>query len=121
VGSYQTALQPVINGAQPETPSCTEDGCRENVCLTLHPLNQLQRDSEQYDDDLSIGILAQLYEPLFVLPGGSQPCQYVTFRETIKISTTGYPQQRVFDLLYSEIPMQSGNGLNCTRRNRPHR
>jgi len=79
LGSYQTALQPVINGAQPRNTFLYGKTGVGKTSVSRYILNQLQRDSEQYDD-VSLSVFWLNCTNLFVLPGGSQPCQYVTFR-----------------------------------------
>jgi len=102
LGSYQTALQPVINGAQPRNTFLYGKTGVGKTSVSRYILNQLQRDSEQYDD-VSLSVfwlnctnLSSSYQVAVNLVN--------TLRsEDDQISTTGYPQQRVFDLLYSEI------------------
>lgn len=108
--SYQTALQPVINGAQPRNIFLYGKTGVGKTAVSRYILDQLQYDSEQYDD-VSLSVfwlnctnLSSSYQVAVNLVN--------TLRsDDDQISTTGYPQQRVFDLLYSELDAIGGTVL----------
>ncbi|MCD2201054.1 AAA family ATPase [Halobacterium sp. KA-4] len=50
LSSYQTALQPVINGAQPRNIFLYGKTGVGKTAVSRYILEQLQRDSDQYDD-----------------------------------------------------------------------
>ena len=108
--SYQTALQPVINGAQPRNVFLYGKTGVGKTAVSRYILEQLQRDSDQYDD-VSLSVfwlnctnLSSSYQVAVNLVNTLRPADD-------QISTTGYPQQRVFDLLYSELDAIGGTVL----------
>lgn len=108
--SYQTALQPVINGAQPRNVFLYGKTGVGKTAVSRYILDQLQRDSDQYDD-VSLSVfwlnctnLSSSYQVAVNLVNTLRPADD-------QISTTGYPQQRVFDLLYSELDAIGGTVL----------
>ena len=107
---YKTALQPVVNGAQPRNVFLYGKTGVGKTAVSRYLLDQLQRDTAQYDDvDLSV----------FWLNCTNLSSSYqvaVNLVNTIRndndqISTTGYPQQRVFDILYEELDAVGGTVL----------
>jgi len=108
--TYQTALQPVINGAQPRNIFLYGKTGVGKTAVSRYLLEQLQRDSTQYDDvDLSVvwlncTNLSSSYQVAVNLVNELRPADD-------QISTTGYPQQRVFDLLYEELDAVGGTVL----------
>ncbi|UHH26559.1 orc1/cdc6 family replication initiation protein [Halobacterium noricense] len=110
LSSYQTALQPVINGAQPRNIFLYGKTGVGKTAVSRYILEQLQYDSNQYDD-VSLSVfwlnctnLSSSYQVAVNLVNTLRP-------DDDQISTTGYPQQRVFDLLYSELDAIGGTVL----------
>jgi cell division control protein 6 len=110
LSSYQTALQPVINGAQPRNIFLYGKTGVGKTAVSRYILEQLQYDSNQYDD-VSLSVfwlnctnLSSSYQVAVNLVNALRP-------DDDQISTTGYPQQRVFDLLYSELDAIGGTVL----------
>lgn len=98
---YQRALQPVINSSPPKNIFLYGKTGVGKTVATNYLLDHLQEDAEQYDVDLTII---------------KQPCNNITssyqvavnlvnqFRPSDnQISSTGYPQQDVFHILYDEL------------------
>jgi len=109
LSAYKTALQPVVNGAQPRNIFLYgKTGGKTAVSRYL--LNQLKQDTKQYDDvDLSVywlncTNLSSSYQVAVNLVNTIRPIED-------RISTTGYPQQRVFDILYEELDAIGGTIL----------
>ncbi|WP_331713973.1 orc1/cdc6 family replication initiation protein [Halobacterium sp. CBA1126] len=110
LSAYQTALQPVINGAQPRNIFLYGKTGVGKTAVSRYILEQLQHDSDQYDD-VSLSVfwlnctnLSSSYQVAVNLVNTLRP-------DDNQISTTGYPQQRVFDLLYSELDAIGGTVL----------
>ncbi|WP_096390946.1 orc1/cdc6 family replication initiation protein [Halopenitus persicus] len=108
--TYKTALQPIVNGAQPRNVFLYGKTGVGKTLVSQYLLDRLERDTAAYDDvDLSVvwlncTNLASSYQVAVSLVN--------TFREpAAHISTTGYPQQRVFDLLYEELEAIGGTVL----------
>ncbi|ELZ36203.1 cell division control protein 6 [Halorubrum saccharovorum DSM 1137] len=108
--AYKTALQPVINGAQPRNIFLYGKTGVGKTAVSRYLLKQLQRDTAAYDDvDLSIfwlncTNLSSSYQVAVNLVNTLRP-------DDGRISTTGYPQQRVFDILYEELDRVGGTVL----------
>ncbi|SDZ98085.1 ORC complex protein Cdc6/Orc1 [Haloplanus vescus] len=110
LNAYKTALQPVINGAQPRNIFLYGKTGVGKTAVSRYLLKQLQQDSSQYDD-VSLSV--------FWLNCTNLSSSYqvaVNLVNTLRspddqISTTGYPQQRVFDLLYDELDTVGGTVL----------
>ncbi|WP_128224387.1 orc1/cdc6 family replication initiation protein [Halobacteriaceae archaeon SHR40] len=107
---YRKALQPVVNGAQPRNIFLYGKTGVGKTAVSRFLLDRLKRDTEQYDDiDLSVywlncTNLSSSYQVAVNLVN--------TIRHPDKqISTTGYPQQRVFDMLYDELDAIGGTIL----------
>lgn len=108
--NYKTALQPVVNGAQPRNVFLYGKTGVGKTAVSRFLLDQLKRDTERYDDiNLSV----------YWLNCTNLSSSYqvaVNLVNTIRgpddqISTTGYPQQRVFDILYDELDTIGGTVL----------
>ncbi|MFC6614947.1 orc1/cdc6 family replication initiation protein [Halopenitus salinus] len=108
--AYKTALQPVVNGAQPRNVFLYGKTGVGKTAVSRYLLDELQQDTMRYDDvDLSV----------FWLNCTNLSSSYqvaVNLVNTLRsvddqISTTGYPQQRVFDLLYEELDTVGGTVL----------
>ena len=110
LSAYETALQPVVNGAQPRNVFLYGKTGVGKTAVSRYLLDQLQRDTEQYDDvDLAVvwlncTNLSSSYQVAVNLVNTLRPADE-------QISTTGYPQQRVFDLLYEELDAMGGTVL----------
>jgi len=100
--AYKTALQPVVNGAQPRNIFLYGKTGVGKTVATRYLLDHLQRDVAEYDDvDLSIvwlncNNLTSSYQVAANLVNELRG-------PNEQISTTGYPQQTIFDMLYSEL------------------
>lgn len=110
IESYKTALQPVVNGAQPRNVFLYGKTGVGKTAVTRFLLDQLTHDVAQYDDiDLSVfwvncTNLSSSYQVAVALVN--------TLRSSDQqISTTGYPQQRIFDILYEELNAIGGTIL----------
>lgn len=108
--AYKTALQPVINGAQPRNIFLYGKTGVGKTAVSRYLLKQLQEDSVKYDD-ISLSVfwlnctnLSSSYQVAVNLVNTLRPADD-------QISTTGYPQQRVFDLLYEELNSIGGTVL----------
>ena len=108
--TYKTALQPVVNGAQPRNIFLYGKTGVGKTAVSRYLLDRLQRDTAAYDDvDLSVfwlncTNLSSSYQVAVNLVN--------TLRsDDDRISTTGYPQQRVFDILYEELDRAGGTVL----------
>jgi len=110
IETYKTALQPVVNGAQPRNIFLYGKTGVGKTAVTRFLLNELQRDTAQYDD-------VDLYVFWVNCTNLSSSYQVaVTLVNTLRspnqqISTTGYPQQRIFDILYEELNTIGGTIL----------
>lgn len=99
---YKTALQPVINGEQPNNIFLYGKTGVGKTAGTRYLLDHLIEDAAQYDDiELTVKILN--------CDGLSSSYQIATrlvnkFRdESNQISTTGYPRATVYDMLWKEL------------------
>src|SRR6056297_74607 len=110
ISTYMAALQPIVNGAQPRNIFLYGKTGVGKTAVSRYLLQQLQRDTEQYDDvELSVcwlncTILSSSYQVAVNLVNQLRPPDE-------RISTTGYPQQRVFDILYTELDRIGGTIL----------
>ncbi|MBV0924480.1 orc1/cdc6 family replication initiation protein [Halomicroarcula limicola] len=108
--AYENALQPVINGAQPRNIFLYGKAGVGKTAVTRFLLSHLKQDVEAYDDvDLSVYWLnctnfSSSYQVAANLVNLLRPASQ-------QISTTGYPQQTVFDMLYSELESIGGTVL----------
>jgi len=108
--AYETALQPVVNGAQPRNLFLYGKAGVGKTAVTRYLLRHLERDTERYDDvNLSVywlncTNLSSSYQVAVQLVNLLRP-------STRQISTTGHPQQHVFDLLYEELEPIGGTVL----------
>ncbi len=108
--AYETALQPVVNGAQPRNIFLYGKTGVGKTAVSRYLLNQLKQDTEQFEDvDLSViwlncTNLSSSYQVAINLVNQTR-------EPDNRISTTGYPQQRVFDLLYDELEAIGGTIL----------
>lgn len=107
---YKTALQPVINGEQPNNIFLYGKTGVGKTAGTRYLLNHLREDAMEYDDiSLTIKILN--------CDGLSSSYQVATrlvniFRgENNQISTTGYPRSTVYDKLWEELDRCAGTIL----------
>jgi len=104
---YKTALQPVINGEQPNNIFLYGKTGVGKTAGTRFLLDHLVDDAEQYDDlDLTVKMLN--------CDGLSTSYQIAThlinkFRdEANQISTTGYPRSTVYEMLWDELDRYGG-------------
>ena len=108
--TYQTTLQPVINGEQPNNVFLYGKTGVGKTAATRYLLDHLQSDAAEYDDiDLSVVMLN--------CDGLTSSYQIATrlvneFRDdTDQISTTGYPRAAVYDMLWNELDTNGGTIL----------
>ncbi|QIO23415.1 orc1/cdc6 family replication initiation protein [Haloarcula sp. JP-L23] len=110
LAAYENALQPVINGAQPRNIFLYGKAGVGKTAVTRFLLSHLKQDVAEYDDvDLSVYWLnctnfSSSYQVAANLVNLLRPANQ-------QISTTGYPQQAVFDMLYEELEDVGGTVL----------
>lgn len=108
--AYKTALQPVVNGAQPRNIFLYGKTGVGKTAVSRYLLERLRQDTAQFDDvNLSVywlncTNLSSSYQVAVNLVNTIRPPEE-------RISTTGYPQQRVFDILYKELEAIGGTIL----------
>jgi len=108
--TYQAALQPVINGEQPNNIFLYGKTGVGKTAATKNLLNHLREDAKRYDDiDLTVVFLN--------CDGLTSSYQIATrlvnrFRsESDQISTTGYPLGSVYEMLWEELDECGGSVL----------
>ncbi|WP_254278914.1 orc1/cdc6 family replication initiation protein [Haloarcula marina] len=110
LAAYENALQPVINGAQPRNIFLYGKAGVGKTAVTRFLLSHLKQDVAAYDDvNLSVFWLnctnfSSSYQVAANLVNLLRPANQ-------QISTTGYPQQTVFDMLYDELEDVGGTVL----------
>lgn len=104
---YRAALQPVINGEQPNNIFLYGKTGVGKTAGTRYLIDHLEEDAAKYEDiDLTVKMLN--------CDGLSSSYQIATrlvneFRdETSQISTTGYPRATVYDMLWTELDSCGG-------------
>ena len=106
---FQSALQPVINGAPPKNIFLYGKTGVGKTVATNYLLDHLQQDAKQYDIELSI-----IKQPCNNLSSSYQVAVNLVnqLREPEnRVSSTGYPQQDVFNMLYEELDNLGGTVL----------
>lgn len=110
IEEYMDALQPVIDGWEPNNIFLYGNTGVGKTAVTDYLLDQLQEDAAEYDDvDLSIlslncKTLNSSYQVAVELVNELRPSGG-------EISSTGYPQQTVFKKLYQELEAIGGTVL----------
>jgi len=110
IEEYMDALQPVIDGWEPNNIFLYGNTGVGKTAVTYYLLDQLQDDVAEYDDvDLSIlslncKTLNSSYQVAVELVNELRPSGG-------EISSTGYPQQTVFKKLYQELEAIGGTVL----------
>ena len=110
IDTYMAALQPVINGAQPRNLFLYGKAGVGKTAVTRYLLSHLERDVDAYDDVeltvvwLNCNNLSSSYQVAANLVNELRP-------PNKQISTTGYPRQTVFDMLYTELETVGGTVL----------
>ena len=110
IEEYMDALQPVVDGWEPNNVFLYGNTGVGKTAVTDYLLDRLQEDVAEYDDvDLSVislncKTLNSSYQVAVELVNQLRP----TGRE---ISSTGYPQQTVFNKLYLELEALGGTVL----------
>lgn len=107
---YQAALQPVINGEQPNNIFLYGKTGVGKTAATRYLLSHLEEDASQYDDlDLHL---------LFLNCDGLTSSYQVATRlvnefrdEREQISSTGYPRATVYEMLWKELDEIGGTNL----------
>jgi cell division control protein 6 len=100
--TYQSALQPVINGEQPNNVFLYGKTGVGKTAATRYLLSHLREDAAQYDD-------IQLSLVFLNCDGLSSSYQVATHLvnelrdESNQISTTGYPLAAVYEMLWDEL------------------
>lgn len=110
IQKYQTALQPVINGEQPNNIFLYGKTGVGKTAATRYLLSHLEEDASRYDDiDLHV---------LFLNCDGLTSSYQIATRlvnelrdETNQISTTGYPRATVYEMLWNELDELGGTNL----------
>lgn len=110
IQKYQAALQPVINGEQPNNIFLYGKTGVGKTAATRYLLSHLEEDASQYDDlDLHLSFLD--------CDGLTSSYQVATrlvneFRdEREQISSTGYPRATVYEMLWKELDGIGGTNL----------
>lgn len=110
IEEYMNALQPVINGWEPNNVFLYGNTGVGKTAVTEYLLDRLQRDVGEYDDvNLSVisvncKMLSSSYQVAVELVNTIRPTG-------AEISSTGYPQQTVFKKLYEELDAIGGTVL----------
>ena len=110
IAEYMDALQPVVDGWEPNNIFLYGNTGVGKTAVTEYLLDQLEQDIEEYDDvDLSIisvncKTLTSSYQVAVQLVNNLRPTGG-------EISSTGYPQQTVFNKLYDELEAIGGTIL----------
>lgn len=110
IDAYMDALQPVIDGWEPNNIFLYGNTGVGKTAVTEYLLERLREDAREYDDiDLSVLTLnckplSSSYQVAVELVNELRP-------DGGEISTTGYPQQTVFNKLYEEIDAVGGTVL----------
>src|SRR6056297_286771 len=110
IEEYMDALQPVIDGWEPNNIFLYGNTGVGKTAVTDFLLDQLQSDIEQYDDinftviTLNCKTLTSSYQVAVALVNKLRP-------HGGEISTTGYPQQAVFEKLFRELDKIGGTIL----------
>ncbi|MFC6838411.1 Cdc6/Cdc18 family protein [Halomarina ordinaria] len=106
---FQNALQPVINGAPPKNIFLYGKTGVGKTVATNYLLNHLQQDAQSYDIDLNV-----IKQPCNNISSSYQVAVNLLNQlrgPTESVSTTGYPQQDVFNMLYRELDELGGTVL----------
>ncbi|MFB6244460.1 MAG: orc1/cdc6 family replication initiation protein [Halobaculum sp.] len=110
IDTYQSALQPVINGEQPNNIFLYGKTGVGKTASTQYLLSHLREDATRYDDlDLAVQTLncdglSSSYQVATQLVNGFRD-------EADQISTTGYPRSTVYEMLWDEIDARGGTVL----------
>ena len=110
IDTYQSALQPVINGEQPNNIFLYGKTGVGKTASTQYLLSHLREDATRYDDlnlavqTLNCDGLSASYQVATQLVNGFRD-------EADQISTTGYPRSTVYEMLWDEIDARGGTVL----------
>ncbi len=110
IDEYRDALQPVIDGWEPNNVFLYGNTGVGKTAVTDYLLTQLQADAENYDDvdltviSLNCKSLTSSYQVAVELVNKLRP-------HGGEISSTGYPQQTVFEKLFRELDKIGGTIL----------
>ncbi len=110
IDTYQSALQPVINGEQPNNIFLYGKTGVGKTASTQYLLSHLREDATRYDDlnlavqTLNCDGLSSSYQVATQLVNGFRD-------EADQISTTGYPRSTVYEMLWDEIDARGGTVL----------
>ncbi len=108
--AYQTALQPVINGEQPNNIFLYGKTGVGKTAATRYLLTHLEEDVKQYDD-INFNLV------LLNCDGLTSSYQIATRLvnelrdDTNQISTTGYPRSSVYEMLWDDLDELGGTVL----------
>jgi len=101
---YKAALQPVINNAQPRNIFLYGKTGVGKTVVTRYILNRLEEDSQEYDDmDLSIVWVNCMNLNTSYQLAVKLVNRFKQLNDKVRISPTGYPEHRVFEILYDEM------------------
>lgn len=110
IQTYRAALQPVINGEQPNNIFIYGKTGVGKTAATRYLLSHLKEDAAEYDDlDLTI-----LFLNCDGLNSSYQVATHLVNQlrsERNQISTTGYPLAAVYDMLWADLDTMSGTTL----------
>jgi len=110
IDEYMDALQPVIDGWEPNNIFLYGNTGVGKTAVTEYLLNQLETDVQAYDDisltiiTLNCKTLTSSYQVAVALVNKLRP-------HGGEISSTGYPQQTVFEKLFNELDSIGGTIL----------
>ncbi len=108
--AYQTALQPVVNGEQPNNIFLYGKTGVGKTAATKYLLSHLEKDVKQYED-IDFDLV------FFNCDGLTSSYQIATRLvnelrdDTNQISTTGYPRSSVYEMLWEELDDVGGTIL----------
>ncbi|EJN57344.1 orc1/cdc6 family replication initiation protein [Halogranum rubrum] len=109
IQQYHTALQPVINGEQPNNIFLYGKTGVGKTAVTNYLLNQLRQDASQFDVDLSVVSLNceglnSSYQIAINLVNRLRPPE-------AQISKTGHPQYEIYEFLWNNLDEIGGTVL----------
>ena len=109
ISKYHAALQPVINGEQPSHIFLYGKTGVGKTAVTRYLLQQLERDADEYDIDLSVAFLNcegmnSSYQVAVNLVNRLRPT-------SDHIANTGYPQHEVYEFLWNELDEIGGTTI----------
>jgi len=109
ITEYHAALQPVINGERPSNIFLYGKTGVGKTAVTRYLLQQLERDADEYDIDLTVVFLnceglSSSYQVAVSLVNHLRPPEE-------HISNTGHPQHEVYEYLWNELDEIGGTTI----------